>query len=264
MARPNSRDLRDRVVGSMSATARAGRPRAIRGERGQRGEAVAALARDRQRGGQADERLAAAALAERAGVSVGAVGREAGSDPGAGVLAALRHDRITAPCVTDDRSMAPSFALMSSNSCGPLEPRRHCRQRQSRQPQGHGGAPPDPRRRAPSCSSCPLLARPQPDRAGLRKAQDPVAPTRALSRPLGAASARSSTASLPWNAPITSPMPAMLPPNRIALYGQPDSPRRRSSGWRAPRSARRQRGRAARRCRPPAPLTARGRSAISS
>jgi len=41
--------------------------------------------------------------------------------PGAGVLAALRHDRITAPCVTDDRSMAPSFALRSSNSCGPLE-----------------------------------------------------------------------------------------------------------------------------------------------
>ena len=105
----------------MSAAARAGRPRAIRGERGQRGEAVAALARDRQRGGQADERLAAAALAERAGVSVGAVGREAGSDPGAGVLAALCHDRITAPCVTDDRSMAPSFALRSSNSCGPLE-----------------------------------------------------------------------------------------------------------------------------------------------
>jgi hypothetical protein len=85
MARLDSRDLRDRAVGSMSAAARAGRPRAIRGGRGQRGEAGTAPARDRQRGGQADERLATAALAERAGVSVGAVGREAG------------HDRITAP-----------------------------------------------------------------------------------------------------------------------------------------------------------------------
>ncbi len=50
------------------------------GKRGQRGEVVAALAGDRQRGGEADGRLAATAAEERAGVALGADRREAGPD----------------------------------------------------------------------------------------------------------------------------------------------------------------------------------------
>src|SRR5712691_1457205 len=52
----------------------------FRGKRGQRGEVVAALAGDRQRGGKADGRLAATAAEERAGVALGADRREAGPD----------------------------------------------------------------------------------------------------------------------------------------------------------------------------------------
>src|SRR5712672_3103623 len=57
---------------------------AVRGERGERGEVVAAFSRDRQRGGIQDGRLAATAAEERAGMAVGADRREAGSDVASG------------------------------------------------------------------------------------------------------------------------------------------------------------------------------------
>src|SRR3981081_4143702 len=57
---------------------------AVRGERGVRGEVVAAFSRDRQRGGIQDGRLAATAAEERAEVAVGADRREAGPDVASG------------------------------------------------------------------------------------------------------------------------------------------------------------------------------------
>jgi len=53
---------------------------AVWGERGQRCEVVAALAGERQRGGQADGRLETTAADKRTGVAAGADRREAGSD----------------------------------------------------------------------------------------------------------------------------------------------------------------------------------------
>lgn len=65
----------------------------VRGERGQRGEVVAALADDRQRGGEADGRLEAAHVVARAGMAVGADRREAGPDVarGGGRAQRARH-----------------------------------------------------------------------------------------------------------------------------------------------------------------------------
>jgi SAM-dependent methyltransferase len=57
---------------------------AVWGERGQCREVVAALARERQRGSQADGRMAAAATAARARVAAGADRREAGPDVAGG------------------------------------------------------------------------------------------------------------------------------------------------------------------------------------
>src|SRR5262249_23569569 len=53
---------------------------AVRGERCQRGEVDAALARDRQCGRQADGRLEAAVAQARARMAIGAARRETGSD----------------------------------------------------------------------------------------------------------------------------------------------------------------------------------------
>src|SRR6516165_11355324 len=53
---------------------------AVWGERGQRCEVVAALAGERQRGGQADGRLETTVADKRTGVAAGADRREAGSD----------------------------------------------------------------------------------------------------------------------------------------------------------------------------------------
>src|SRR5438132_4696364 len=53
-------------------------------ERGERGEVVTAVPRDRQRGGIQDGRLAATAAEERAGMAGGADRREAGSDVASG------------------------------------------------------------------------------------------------------------------------------------------------------------------------------------
>src|SRR6267154_3000642 len=66
---------------------------AVRGERGERGEVVAAFSRDRQRGGIQDGRLAAAAAEERAGMAVGADRRETGPDvaSGGGGAGGARH-----------------------------------------------------------------------------------------------------------------------------------------------------------------------------
>src|SRR3979411_3232465 len=66
---------------------------AIRRERGERGEVVAAFPRDRQRGGIQDGRLAATAAEERAGMAVGADRRETGPDVagGGGRAGGARH-----------------------------------------------------------------------------------------------------------------------------------------------------------------------------
>src|SRR5258705_12844155 len=75
MARPYSKDLRDRVVGSVAG----GRScRATAALFGERGEVVAALSRDRQRSGVPDGRSAAATADRRAGLAPGADRREAG------------------------------------------------------------------------------------------------------------------------------------------------------------------------------------------
>src|SRR5712671_771840 len=60
------------------------------GERGQRGEVVAAFPRDRQRSGQEDGRLEATAAEERADVAAGADCGEAGPDVARGGGRALR------------------------------------------------------------------------------------------------------------------------------------------------------------------------------
>ena len=66
---------------------------AVWGERGQCREVVAALARERQRGSQADGWVAAAATAARARVAAGADRREAGLDlaGGGGRAGRTRH-----------------------------------------------------------------------------------------------------------------------------------------------------------------------------
>ena len=59
-------------------------------------------------------------------------------------LAALRYDRITAPCVIDG-DQRPQLPRLSRAVPGAYSQRWRCRHHgQSRQPQGHGGAPPDP------------------------------------------------------------------------------------------------------------------------
>ena len=81
MARAYSLDLRERVVAAVAAGASLpGGGGAVRGQRGERGEVVAAVRGRRQRGGQADGRQAALRAGGRARLAAGAAGREAGPD----------------------------------------------------------------------------------------------------------------------------------------------------------------------------------------
>jgi len=136
-------------------------------------------------------------------------------------LAALRYDRITAPCVIDGPINGPSFRayleqfLVPTLSAGDVVIMDNLG--------SHKGTAVRRliRRPVPSCSSCPA---PCPisirsNRSSPSSRPCCARPTREQLRQLGGASASSSTASRPRNAPITSPMPVMLRPNRITLQG---------------------------------------------
>jgi transposase len=63
-------------------------------------------------------------------------------------LAALRRDRITAPCVIDGPINEHQLSRLNRAVSGAYPQPRRCRRHgQSRQSQGQGGAPPNPRRR---------------------------------------------------------------------------------------------------------------------
>jgi hypothetical protein len=134
-------------------------------------------------------------------------------------LAALRHDRIAAPCVLDGPINGTSFCayieqfLVPSLSPGDIVVMDNLGSHKGKTVRRlirSAGAKlfflprysPDLNRSSRSLpSSRPCCAK----------------PTRARSRPPGAASATSSAASPHKNAPITSPMPVMLQPKRIML-----------------------------------------------
>jgi len=134
-------------------------------------------------------------------------------------LAALRHDRITAPCVIDGPINGASFRayieqfLVPTLSPGDVVVMDNLG--------SHKGKPV---RRLIRSAGAKLffLPRYSPD---LNPIEQVFAKLKTLlrklirvqSRPPGATSANSSATSLPPNAPITSLMPAMLPPNRITL-----------------------------------------------
>ena len=134
-------------------------------------------------------------------------------------LAALRHDRITAPCVIDGPINGASFrAYVEQFLVPPSAPATSSSWTISAviraRPCAAQSAPP-----APSCSSC-LATRPisiRSSRSSPSSRPCCAKPTRARSRPLGAASAISSATSPHRNAPTTSQTPAMLQPNRITL-----------------------------------------------
>ncbi len=128
--------------------------------------------------------------------------------------AARRHDRSAAPCVIDGPINATSFGAGACPCEGGgravpgahPQPRRHRRHGQSRQPQGQGRAPACFAPPAPSCSSCRAI-RPISTRSSTSwPSSRPCCakPTRARSRPLGAASAPFSTASPRSNAATTA------------------------------------------------------------
>src|SRR3979490_2035617 len=94
-------------------------------------------------------------------------------------LAALRCDRIAAPCVIDGPINGTSFRAYIEQFLVPtLAAGDIVVMGQSRQPQRPCRSPADPGRRCQAVLPAALLARPQPDRAGLLKAQDPAAQSR--------------------------------------------------------------------------------------
>src|SRR5712672_1094113 len=93
-------------------------------------------------------------------------------------LAALRCDRIEAPCVIDGPINGLSFLAYVEQVLLPTLAPGDIVIMDNRQPQAPCHPPPDPSRRRQTLLPATLLARPQPDRAGLRQAQDPAAQSR--------------------------------------------------------------------------------------
>src|SRR5262249_673937 len=125
-------------------------------------------------------------------------------------LAALRCDRITAPCVIDGPINGTSFRPYIEQFLMPtLSPGDVVVMGQSRQSQGQGGAPPDPQRRRQAVLPAALFARSQSDRTGLRQAQNPAAQNRpAYDRdPL----ARYRRSPRPLHPPGAAPLPRQFP-----------------------------------------------------
>jgi transposase len=134
-------------------------------------------------------------------------------------LAALRHDRITAPCVIDGPINGTSFRayveqfLVPTLSSGDVVVMDNLG--------SHKGKAVRHLIRAAGAKLF-FLPRYSPDLNPIEQVFAKLKPccakpTPAPSKPPGAASAASSTASPHRNALITSPMPDMLQPNRIAL-----------------------------------------------
>ncbi len=134
-------------------------------------------------------------------------------------LAALRHDRITAPCVIDGPINGASFRayveqfLLPTLSPGDIVVIDNLG--------SHKGKAV---RRLVRSAGAKLFFLPRYSPISIRSSSSSPSsrpccakPIRARSRPPGTASAVFSTALPQSNAPITSPMPAMLQPNRIML-----------------------------------------------
>src|SRR5437763_1313872 len=91
-------------------------------------------------------------------------------------LAALRCDRITAPCVIDGPINGLSFLAYVEQILLPtLTPGDIVIMDNLGSHKRPGDPPPDPNRRRQAVLSAALLTRPQPDRAGLCQAQNPPA-----------------------------------------------------------------------------------------
>jgi len=91
-------------------------------------------------------------------------------------VAALRHDRIEAPWLLEDSIDGETFRIYLEEVLVPtLKPGDVVIMDNLEQPQGQSCAPAHPQSRSQAIPFAEIFARPEPDRAGLRQTQAPVA-----------------------------------------------------------------------------------------
>ena len=134
-------------------------------------------------------------------------------------LAALRNDRIDAPCLFDGPINGERFHAYVEQFLVPtLKPGNMASSRRHRLPQGKGCATNDPQCWGASRLPAEILVRPQFDRAGLRQVQNPAAKGRCPKiRRSRQASARSSPSTRATNEAHTSGTQDTRQPKRSPL-----------------------------------------------